>query len=76
MSKTSKSLFQCLLLTVFISLAALGCTSQKEEAKARLGEKFDIRAYHDQVLRNGSLPLIILEKQINAWVASQLDSPS
>jgi uncharacterized protein (DUF885 family) len=48
----------------------------REEAKARLGEKFDIRAYHDQVLRNGSLPLIILEKQINAWVASQLDSPS
>ncbi|MFY0689603.1 MAG: DUF885 domain-containing protein [Cyclobacteriaceae bacterium] len=46
----------------------------REEAKRRLGEKFDIRSYHDEVLRNGCLPLNILEKQINAWVADELEN--
>ncbi|MTI41922.1 DUF885 domain-containing protein [Fulvivirga lutimaris] len=44
----------------------------REEARAKLGDKFDIREYHDEVLRYGALPLKILEKQINRWVESQL----
>lgn len=40
----------------------------RKKAKELLGEKFDIRHFHDQVLKNGPLPLNILEKQIAAWV--------
>jgi uncharacterized protein (DUF885 family) len=36
-------------------------------AEARLGEKFDIRAFHDAVLTNGPLPLAVLEEVVQAW---------
>ena len=41
----------------------------REWAKVELGDKFDIRAYHDVVLINGALPLTVLEEQVQAWVA-------
>jgi uncharacterized protein (DUF885 family) len=41
-------------------------------AEQALGEKFDIRAFHDQVLGNGAVPLNILESNIRSWVAGQL----
>jgi len=41
----------------------------REDAKATLGDKFDIRGFHDQVLRYGPLPLNVLEDKVNAWVA-------
>ncbi|MES2127372.1 MAG: DUF885 family protein [Pseudomonadota bacterium] len=41
-------------------------------AKEQLGAKFDIRAFHDQVLGAGALPLDVLEARIKAWVARQL----
>ncbi|MGH8015935.1 MAG: DUF885 domain-containing protein, partial [Candidatus Zixiibacteriota bacterium] len=34
-----------------------------------LGDKFNVRAFHDQILGNGPLPLDVLEKQIKEWVA-------
>jgi uncharacterized protein (DUF885 family) len=37
-------------------------------ATKELGEKFDIRAFHDEVLGNGALPLDVLEKRIKEWV--------
>lgn len=40
----------------------------REKAKAKLKEKFDLRGFHDEVLRNGNLPLAILEENINRWV--------
>ncbi|HZL53114.1 MAG TPA: DUF885 domain-containing protein [Terracidiphilus sp.] len=43
----------------------------RERAKKALGEKFDIRAFHDQVLDTGALPLDLLEARIDAWIASQ-----
>ena len=43
----------------------------REDAKARLGDKFDIREYHDVVLKSGPLPLSVLEEQVNAWVESK-----
>jgi uncharacterized protein (DUF885 family) len=39
----------------------------RERAKKRLGDRFDIKAFHDEVLKDGSLPLVILEEKINAW---------
>ncbi|WP_116364295.1 DUF885 domain-containing protein [Parahaliea mediterranea] len=43
----------------------------RERAKAALGDKFDIRAYHDLVLGGGSLPLGILERRVDEWIAAQ-----
>lgn len=40
-------------------------------ASTELGDAFDLRAFHDQVLGNGAVPLEILEKQIKAWVAEK-----
>lgn len=42
----------------------------REKAKAALGAKFDIRAFHDQVLDAGALPLDLLSSRIDAWIAS------
>jgi uncharacterized protein (DUF885 family) len=43
----------------------------REYAKNTLGDKFDIRAFHDQVLGGGAMPMDVLKEQIEAWVATQ-----
>jgi uncharacterized protein (DUF885 family) len=43
----------------------------RHEAEQRLGEKFDIRAFHDYVLGLGSVTLEILQDQVRAWIASR-----
>jgi uncharacterized protein (DUF885 family) len=43
----------------------------REVAKGKLGDKFDIREYHDVVIASGPVPLNILEERVNAWVESK-----
>jgi len=43
----------------------------RERAKKALGEKFDLRAFHDQVLDAGALPLDVLSDRIDRWIAQQ-----
>ncbi|MEE8138740.1 MAG: DUF885 domain-containing protein [Thermoanaerobaculia bacterium] len=43
----------------------------KAMAKRELGEKFDIRAFHDELLGSGALPLSVLETRIKEWVVAQ-----
>lgn len=43
----------------------------REKAKAELGAKFDIRAFHDLVLGAGNLPMAILERRVDDWIAAR-----
>lgn len=43
----------------------------RERARDALGDDFDIRGYHDVVLKNGPVPLSILEENVDAWIEEQ-----
>ena len=40
----------------------------RKKAEKALGENFDLRAFHDEILRHGAMPLFTLEKQVTAWI--------
>ncbi|MCH8128216.1 DUF885 domain-containing protein, partial [candidate division KSB1 bacterium] len=42
----------------------------RSKAEKELGDKFDIRQFHNQVLETGCVPLAILEDKINNWIAT------
>ena len=43
----------------------------RTRAEKALGPKFDLRAFHTEVLKDGSLPLAVLEAKIDRWIAAQ-----
>lgn len=49
----------------------LAIKSLRAHAEKELGEKFDIRAFHDELLGQGALPLDVLEPRMRRWVAAQ-----
>ncbi|RUO36663.1 DUF885 domain-containing protein [Aliidiomarina sanyensis] len=53
-------------------IGQLHIQSLRDRAEAALGEGFDVREFHRQVLKNGSLPLAILEEEIDAWIAREM----
>jgi len=52
-------------------VGALTIQRLRDKAKAALGDKFDIRDFHAQVLGSGALPLTILEEKIDRWIAAK-----
>lgn len=45
----------------------------RKKAETTLGDKFDVKKFHDAVLENGAIPLPLLEKKINEWITSQIN---
>ena len=43
----------------------------RERARDQLGDQFDIREFHDIVLRDGAVPLAVLEETVDAWLAGK-----
>jgi uncharacterized protein (DUF885 family) len=52
-------------------VGALTIQRLRKKAEAQLGKKFDIREFHAQVLMTGALPMAILERKIDAWIAAK-----
>jgi uncharacterized protein (DUF885 family) len=43
----------------------------RQRAETALGPKFDIKAFHDEVLDSGALPMDVLDQRVNDWIAAQ-----
>ncbi len=52
-------------------IGALTIQRLRKQAQDELGDKFDIREFHAQVLMSGALPLTILEQKIDRWIAAK-----
>jgi uncharacterized protein (DUF885 family) len=53
-------------------LGQLKILELRQHAKDQLGPKFDLKAFHDEILSGGSLPLDVLDARINRWIKGQL----
>jgi uncharacterized protein (DUF885 family) len=51
-------------------MGAIELRRLREEARAALGTRFDVRAFHDVVLGSGSLPMAVLRERLGWWVAA------
>jgi uncharacterized protein (DUF885 family) len=52
-------------------LGELNIRKLREQAKTELGAKYDLRAFHDEILNGGSLPLDVLDARVTSWIAAQ-----
>jgi uncharacterized protein (DUF885 family) len=56
---------------VAYKLGQLEILKLRQRAQTELGDKYDIRAFHDEILNGGALPLDVLEARVTAWIAAQ-----
>ena len=52
-------------------IGQLKISGLRARARAALGERFDVRAFNDEVLATGSVPLVALEAHIDTWIGAQ-----
>jgi len=43
----------------------------RDEAKAQLGSKYDIKAFHDEIINGGAMPLDLLQERVERWIKAQ-----
>jgi uncharacterized protein (DUF885 family) len=53
-------------------IGQLKISELRSRAQQALGDKFDIRDFHDELLKDGAIPLDRLDLKINEWIAKQL----
>ena len=51
-------------------LAALAISAIRAKAGKALGSKFDIRAFHDELLNDGALPMSVLQAKMERWITT------
>jgi uncharacterized protein (DUF885 family) len=52
-------------------LGQLEILKLRDRAQKELGSKYDIRAFHDEILNGGALPLEVLDARVTAWIEAQ-----
>jgi prolyl oligopeptidase len=52
-------------------IGELRVTQLRREAEEQLGDRFDVRAFHDALLSGGAMPIDTLEKRMREWIAAQ-----
>jgi uncharacterized protein (DUF885 family) len=55
-------------------IGQLRIAALRDSARAALGQRFDLRRFHDAVLKGGALPLDLLQRQVEAWVLSEKEA--
>ena len=58
----------------FITILQLKILELRQKAERELGDKYDIKDFHHEILKRGSVPLDILEGYIIDWISETLDS--
>jgi uncharacterized protein (DUF885 family) len=53
---------------VSYKIGELSILAMRKKAQEKLGDKFDIKDFHDEMLREGCLPLVIMEKHMERWM--------
>jgi uncharacterized protein (DUF885 family) len=56
-------------------LGQLAILRLREQAQKELGSRYDVRAFHDEILNGGALPLDVMNTRVQAWVAAQKVQP-
>ncbi len=56
---------------VSYKIGELSILAMRKKAQEKMGSTFDIRAFHDEMLREGCLPLVIMEKHMNRWMSNR-----
>ena len=52
-------------------IGALKIQEMRDKSEKALGDKFDVREFHAEVLKDGSVPLDVLEGKIDRWIAAK-----
>lgn len=56
---------------VSYKIGELSILAMRKKAQEKMGDKFDIRDFHDEMLREGCLPLVIMEKHMDRWMSNR-----
>jgi uncharacterized protein (DUF885 family) len=48
----------------------------RERAKAALGDKFDLKTFHEALLKDGAMPLPVLDQKMTRWINAEKGNPS